>query len=81
MPLRLTANERGVDFVVRKGVVDYRVYPISDAGLRWLKSHFPHALWNRINGREAVTASYPDVARLLEGMRQNDFRVCGGLNN
>ena len=37
MALRMTAEEQSADVVVRKGKFDYRIYPISDAALRWLR--------------------------------------------
>jgi hypothetical protein len=79
MPLRLTAQERSADFIIRKEVSDYRIYPISDAGLRWLKSRSPHTFWSRINGRDVMTASRREVTQILDTLRQNDFLVCGSL--
>jgi hypothetical protein len=77
MAVRLTAEEQSADVVVRKGKHDYRIYPISDAALRWLKGRTPNAQWNRISGQQAMTASHSDTARLVMDCRHNDFRVRG----
>ncbi len=79
MPVRLTAEEQSADFVVRKGKYDYRIHPISDAALRWLKGHSPHARWNRIDGQPTVTVSPAEAARLAVDIRRNDFRLRGRL--
>jgi hypothetical protein len=50
MAVRLTAKEQNADVLVRKGKHDYRIYPISDAALRWPKGRSPHALWKTISG-------------------------------
>lgn len=81
MPVRLTADEKHADFVVRKDRSDYRIYSISDEALRWLKAHSPHALWGRMDGRETVMASHVEATRLLAQMRSNDFEVRGKLCN
>lgn len=77
MPVRLTAEEQNADVVVRKGKYDYRIYPISDAALRWLRGRSPHATWSTISGRHTMTASRADTARLIADIRKHDFRVCG----
>jgi hypothetical protein len=81
MTVRLTAEEQCADVVVRKGKFAYRIYPISDAALRWLKGHFPHAVWDRISGQETITASRPETTRFIAEMRHSDFRVRGHLLN
>jgi hypothetical protein len=77
MALRLTAEEQSADVVVRKGKYDYRIYPISDGALRWLKGREPHAVWHTISGRDAVTASRAETASLIAAIRNNDFQVRG----
>ena len=77
MAVRLTAEEQSADVVVRKGKHDYRIYPISDAALRWLKGHSPHALWKTISGQQAMTAPPADTARLVAEIRSQDFQVLG----
>ena len=79
MAVRLTAEEQNADVVVRKGRGDYRIFPISDAALRWLKGHSPDARWNVMDGQPAITASRAETARLSDEVRGNDFRVCGRL--
>jgi hypothetical protein len=79
MAVRLTANEQSADVVVRKGKYDYRIYPISDAALRWLKGHSPSATWSTISGQETITATRRETARLIADVRSNDFRVRGVL--
>ncbi len=79
MPVRLRADKQNADVVVRKGKYDCRIYPISDAALRWLKGHSPHASWNIIDGRRTITASRAEAARLVADVRNNDFQVCGQL--
>lgn len=79
MPVRLTAEERNADVVVRKTKYDCRIYPISDAALRWLKGHSPQAQWNIIDGRRAIMASRTEAARLVADIRNNDYRVRGRL--
>ncbi len=77
MPVRLRAEERSADVLVRKGRGDYRIYPISDAALRWLKECEPRGAWSVISGRDTMTASRAETSRLLNKIRSNDFRVRG----
>jgi hypothetical protein len=77
MAVSLKAQERDADVVVRKGKYDYHIYPISDAALRWLKGHSPHARWNRIDGQQTMTVSHADATRLVSDIRKNDFRLRG----
>jgi hypothetical protein len=77
MPVRLKADEQSADVVVRKGKYDCRIYPISDAALRWLKGHSPHARWSRIDGQQTITAPRDEAARLVADVRNNDFQVRG----
>jgi hypothetical protein len=77
MAVRLRAEEQSADVVVRKDKYDYRIYPISDAALRWLRGRSPHARWNIIDGQPTITASRADTARLVADIRRNDFRVRG----
>ena len=77
MALRMTAEEQSADVVVRKGKFDYRIYPISDAALRWLRGRSPHAVWSRISGRDTISASRADTTRLVSEIRHRDFRVRG----
>ena len=79
MPVRMTGAERGADFMIRKDRDEYRIYPISEDALRWLKSHSPHAQWGKIHGRNTVIAARADAAQLLTEMRRNDFQVHGDL--
>jgi hypothetical protein len=79
MPLRLTAEERRADCVVRKGRSGYRLVPISDEALRWLKVHSPHHVWDTMDGRESVRASRSEAAEVLVHMRRDDFQVRGHL--
>ena len=80
MPVRLKAEEQSADVVVRKGKYDYRIYPISDVALRWLKARWPHAMWKTIDGKPTMTASRAEAAHLVADIRHSDFRVCGGLS-
>jgi hypothetical protein len=77
MAVRLTAEEQSADVVVRKDKHDYRIYPISDAALRWLKGRSSHAQWNTISGQQTMIASRADTAHLVADCRNNDFRVRG----
>jgi hypothetical protein len=79
MPVRLTAEEKSADVVVRKGKYECRIYPISDAALRWLKGHSPHAQWNIMDGKQTITTSRAEAARLVADVRNHDFRVRGRL--
>lgn len=81
MPVRIAAGEQGADFVVRKRRNEYRIYPISDEALRWLKAHASTAAWAMMDGRKTVTARRADAARLLADMRSNEFQVRGDLDN
>ena len=65
MPLRLTAEERRADFVVRKGRSGYWIVPISDEALRWLRLYSPHAAWDTKDGRDAMRASRDEAAETL----------------
>ena len=80
MALRLTAEEQGSDVLVRKDDSEYRIFPISDAALRWLKSHSPHAVWSTVSGREAITTSRNEARHLIAEIRRNDFQVRGGCS-